>query len=105
MKKKNKGFIFIAMAGIFWSTIGLFSSNLMTNGLETQQAAFIRLSLGFIFLLSYSLMSNSALLKITKKGLFLSIILGIFCHAIFNLSYLSSIKSVGVSIAAVLLYT
>lgn len=105
MKRINKGFIFIAIAGIFWSTIGLFSNTLMVNGLQPQQVAFIRLSLGSVFLLAYSLFTNHSLLRITKKGIIFSIILGFICHALFNLAYLSSIRSVGVSIAAVLLYT
>lgn len=105
MKERNKGYVFIAIAGILWSTIGLFSNSLMESGLNPSQVAFGRLTLGCIFLSLYCAISKPNLLKISKKGLIYSIIIGFICQALFNLCYLSSIKSVGVSVAAVLLYT
>ena len=43
MKERNLGYMLIAIAGLLWSTIGLFSNNLMESGLNPQQVAFIRL--------------------------------------------------------------
>lgn len=105
MKERNLGYILIAIAGLLWSTIGLFSNNLMESGLNPQQVAFIRLFLGCIFLVIYSVIKQPHLLKISKKGLMYSVVIGLICQALFNLSYLNAIQSVGVSIAAVLLYT
>lgn len=105
MKERNKGYIFIAIAGILWSTIGLFSNSLMESGLNPSQVAFGRLTLGCTFLSLYCMISKPHLLKISKKGLIYSIVIGLICQALFNLCYLSSIQSVGVSVAAVLLYT
>ncbi|MGL5692821.1 MAG: DMT family transporter [Peptostreptococcaceae bacterium] len=105
MNDKNKGYILIGIAGLLWSTIGLFSNNLMNAELNPQQVAFIRLSFGCAFLVIYSLLKQPSLLKINKSGLLYSIVIGLICQAGFNLCYLNSIQSVGVSVAAVLLYT
>ena len=105
MKERNLGYMLIAIAGLLWSTIGLFSNNLMESGLNPQQVAFIRLFLGCMFLIIYSSIKQPHLLKISKKGLMYSVVIGLICQALFNVSYLNAIQSVGVSVAAVLLYT
>lgn len=45
MEVRNKGYVLIAIERILWSTIGLFSNNLMESGLNPSQVAFVRLSL------------------------------------------------------------
>ena len=74
MEVRNKGYVLIAIERILWSTIGLFSNNLMESGLNPSQVAFVRLSLWCIFLIMYSLIKQANLLKISKKGLIYSII-------------------------------
>ena len=43
MKKGVNSYVFIAMAGILWSTLGLFGNMLMERGLSSEQVAFTRL--------------------------------------------------------------
>ncbi|MCM0741314.1 DMT family transporter [Clostridioides difficile] len=105
MVEKSKGYVFIAIAGLLWATLGLFGKFLMGNGLTSEQVAFTRLFFGFIVLGVYSSIRTPQILKISKKGIIYSVIIGIICQAMFNLCYFEAIDIAGVSIAAVLLYT
>lgn len=99
------GYLYIVMAGMFWSTIGLFTTNLNKVGLSTEEISFLRQSVGCLILVLYALIKNPSLLKISKKGLCYSIVIGIACQGFFNYCYVNSIKSAGSAVAAVLLYT
>lgn len=99
------GYLFIVMAGLFWSTIGLFTTNLANAGLSTEEISFLRLTGGCLILVIYALIKNPSLFKISKRGLFYSIIIGILCQGMLNYCYVNSIKSAGSAVAAVLLYT
>lgn len=105
MGEKSKGYVFIAIAGLLWATLGLFGKFFMGNGLTSEQVAFTRLFFGFIVLGVYSSIRTPQILKISKKGIIYSVIIGIICQAMFNLCYFKAIDIAGVSIAAVLLYT
>ena len=105
MEEVKKGYLYILIAGTLWATLGLLGDILMKNGLTPEQVAFVRLFLGFVVLSVYCRAKNRELLKISKKGIVYSVIIGIICQGLFNLCYFNAIKSVGVSVAAVLLYT
>ena len=105
MKKGVNSYAFIAMAGILWSTLGLFGNILMERGLSSEQVAFTRLFIGFIVLSLYSLIRRPEVLKINLKGLLYCGAIGIICQGLFNKCYFKAVEVTGVSIAAVLLYT
>lgn len=99
------GYLYILLAGLFWSSIGLFTTNLNNIGLSTEEISFLRLSMGCLILVLYAIIKNPSLLKISRKGLIYAIIIGILCQGLFNFCYVSSIKNAGSAVAAVLLYT
>lgn len=101
----KNGYILVAMAGGLFATVGIFSDNLMKNGFTAEQVAFVRAFVGFSILAIYSLVKNINNFKISKKGIALAVLSGIICQTAFNIVYFKAIDSVGVSIAAVLLYT
>ena len=105
MKKGVNSYVFIAMAGILWSTLGLFGNMLMERGLSSEQVAFTRLFIGFIVLSLYSLIRRPEVLKINLKCLLYCGAIGIICQGLFNKFYFKAVEVTGVSIAAVLLYT
>lgn len=105
MKQKTKGYILVIIAGILWSTIGLFGNKLMAEGLIPEQVAFIRLFLGFFVLLIYSIIKNPRTLIINKTTFVYCVIIGIICQAGFNIFYFNAVDTLGVSVAAILLYT
>lgn len=99
------GYLYVLLAGLFWSSIGLFTTNLSNAGLSTEEVSFLRLSMGCIILVLYAIIKNPGLLKISKKGLIYSVVIGLLCQGLFNYCYVNSIKSAGSAVAAVLLYT
>jgi drug/metabolite transporter (DMT)-like permease len=105
MKKKTKGYILVIVAGILWSTTGLFGNRLMAEGFIPEQVAFIRLFIGFLVLLIYSIIKNPRILNINKTILIYCVMIGIISQAGFNLFYFKAMDSLGVSVAAILLYT
>lgn len=105
MKKGVNSYAFIEMAGILWSTLGLFGNMLMERGLSSEQVAFTRLFIGFIVLSLYSLIRRPEVLKINLKCLLYCGAIGIICQGLFNKCYFKAVEVTGVSIAAVLLYT
>lgn len=105
MEQRSKGYILVITAGILWSTLGLFANTLLDKGVRPEQLAFIRLFLGFLILFVYSLVKMPKVLKISKKTFIYCLMIGVISQAGFNLCYFNSINHVGVSAAAVLLYT
>ena len=105
MKSNLFSYMLIAIAGFFWATLGIFTNVLTSTGLTSPQISFLRLLLGAIFLTLYCLIKDPKALRITKKGLLVCILLGLFCQAFFNICYVNSISNIGVSVSAVLLYT
>lgn len=104
MTQELKGSIYIALAGISWSTTGIFAKNLLDNGLTSIEVSFIRLFLGAFFFLVYFIFGKTHLLKIDKKGLILTFFMGVITQGIFNLVFFSSVDLIGVINATVLLY-
>jgi len=102
---KKKGYLFILMAAMFWATLGLFGDTLMSLGLIPEQVAFLRLFIGFLVLTIYSTIKNPKTLKMSKKGFIFSILVGLLCQAGFNIFYFNSVKTIGVSLSTVLVYT
>jgi len=105
MKTNLIGYLFIAIAGFFWATLGIFTNGLYAVGLTSPQIAFMRMLFGAFFVFLYCLIFDRPALQITRKGLIRCLFLGLICQAVFNLCYVNAIGNVGVSVAAVLLYT
>lgn len=105
MEERSKGYIFVIAAGVLWATLGLFANMLLYKGLTPEQLAFIRLFLGFCILAIYSFIKMPHVLIISKKTFVYCLMIGVISQAGFNLCYFNSIDYIGVSAAAVLLYT
>lgn len=104
MNRELRGSIYIALAGISWSTTGIFAKNLMESGLTSIEVSFIRLFLGAFFFFVYFIFGNTHLFKIDKRGLILTFFMGVITQGIFNLVFFSSVDLIGVINATVLLY-
>lgn len=73
--------------------------------IDIRTSSIYKIIFGFIVLGVYSAIRTPHILKINKRGIIYSVIIGIICQAMFNLCYFKAIDTVGVSVAAVLLYT
>lgn len=104
MASFNNGYVSVAIAAIFWGTIGLFVKLLGGFGLTVEAIVFIRLFYGCIILAFIMIRKSKKLFKVNMRGLILMGIMGIFTQAGFNLVYFKTIEVIGVASAAVLLY-
>lgn len=104
MNQITKNYMKIGLAGVFWGTLGLFGKTLEGYGMSSEMIAFSRLFSGFSILLIIFAIKDPEILKIDRKGLLSTCIIGVVSQGIFNLSYFGSIRLVGTFTAVVLLY-
>lgn len=102
--KSKRGYFYILLAGIFWSTLGFLVSKISDYNFSPEEVAFFRMVGGFIVISIYGKITMPTMFKITKKGILYVFAIGIVCQFIFNIAYMGSISMVGASMAAVLLY-
>ncbi|MBF4691917.1 DMT family transporter [Fusibacter ferrireducens] len=100
----NNGYISVAIAAVFWGTIGLFVKILGGMGLSIEAIVFIRLFYGCLILALIMYMKSGSYFKVDLKGLALLAFMGVFTQAAFNLVYFKTIEVIGVASAAVLVY-
>lgn len=101
----KQGRIYIAMAGVFWGTSGIFAQYLLKQGVSVEWVSFLRIFIGALTLSAITGMQKPALLKPDRHTLLLTAVVGLISQAGFNIFYYSSVSLVGVGPAAVLLYT
>lgn len=102
--KEKIGYVYILLAGIFWSTLGFLVSKIGDYNFSSEEIAFFRMIGGFIVISIYGKLTMPTMFKITKKGILYVLAIGVVCQCIFNIAYMSSISMIGASMAAVLLY-
>ena len=102
--KTKIGYVYILLAGIFWSTLGFLVSKISSHNFESEEIGFFRMVGGFIIITIYGKLTMPTMFKITKKGILYVLGIAVFCQFIFNIAYMNSICMVGASMAAVLLY-
>lgn len=101
------GYIMIFIAGLLWGTIGIFSTLLGQMGFSASETSFYRLLSATVLLAIVLIVKGKgfSLFKISKKGLISCILVGVVSQALYNICYMSSVQTAGMSTAAVLLYT
>lgn len=101
---KIKAFLLIALACVLWGTSGIFVHYLAPLGYTSLNMTGVRALVAFVCMLVFNLIFNREALCIKKRGLFLSLGMGIsfFGTAAF---YFSSMQMTSVSTAVVLMYT
>ncbi|GAU78514.1 DMT family transporter [Fusibacter sp. 3D3] len=104
MTSFNNGYISVAIAAVFWGTIGLFVKILSGMGLSVEAIVFTRLFYGALILAVIMTLKSGNCFKVDLKGLLMMGFMGIFTQAAFNLIYFKTIEIIGVASAAVLLY-
>ena len=93
--KEKIGYVYILMAGIFWSTLGFIVSKISSYNFSSEEIVFFRMLGGFIIITIYGKLTMPTMFKITKKGILYVIGIGVVCQWIFNISYISSLLCSG----------
>ena len=104
-KRYLKGYFFVAIAGSLWGIGGFFVTKMSQTGASSLMTAFAGHFLALPPLLLYLLVVKGFDgLKISKKGLLVSILLGVLTKGIFKLSLDTSMILVGVATSTILMY-
>ncbi len=101
----KKGYFFIISAAVLWGTMGVFVKVLASLGFSTLQIAQLRSIIALVLIFLFLVLSDRNALKINLSDIWMFIGTGVISYFIFNLCYFTSLQSVGMSIASILLYT
>lgn len=100
-----RGYLLVLLAASLWATLGVIYTLLARAGLAAITVAALRAGLGGLLLLVGLFILRRGWLRINRRALRVVLLYGIFGVALFYASYVNAILSVGVAVAAVLLYT
>ena len=92
------------IAGIMFGSTGIFVRTLTENGVDSTTLLFLRFSIAAIYMIIAILFTDKSLFKIDKRDIPLFVLCGL-CILGLNLCYNSSINTVPLSLAAILLST
>jgi DME family drug/metabolite transporter len=96
----------VLLAAALWATLGVIYNYLAgAYGLPPLAVAAFRAGLGGLLLLAGLAILRRSWLRLSRRGLQVVVLYGIFGIALFYATYINAILSVGVAVAAVLLYT
>lgn len=101
-----RGYLLVLLAASLWATLGVIYTLLAReSGLAALTVAALRAGMGGLLLLAGLLILRRDWLRINRRALRVVLLYGVFGVALFYASYVNAILSVGVAVAAVLLYT
>ena len=104
--RRFRGYAFVLGAATLWATLGIIFKSLIDDyGLSRITIAFFRASLSAAILFAALVTRRPGALRIAKRDILLFTAFGLFAVAAFFIVYVTAIDLVGVSVAAVLLYT
>lgn len=101
----NRNYLYVVLAAVFWGTMGIFVNALSSMGLTTPQIAMLRAATSLIFTTTIILSKNRGLFKISLRDIWMFLGSGIISYFLFTNCYFAAIRSVGVAVSSVLLYT
>ena len=101
---KTKAFLYIILAGMLWGTSGLFVKFLTPYGFTPPEMSLIRGTVSFLAMLTYTLIFDRSILKISATNLAFALVIGTTLYGTATLYY-SSMQLTSVSTAVVLMYT
>ena len=101
---KQRAFIFIILAGIFWGTSAIFVHFLAPFGFSSLQMTCLRSLVSLLALFLYILFHDTTLFKVNARNLILFAAIGLSFFGTAS-CYFSSMQMTSVSTAVVLMYT
>lgn len=105
MKKSVLGYIFVALAAVFWGFLSISSIPLGAAGLKPLQITFIRSFFSAAFIAVLVLIKSPRGFKVKLKDLPVFLGSGVLGFFLLNVFYISSIEKNGSAVAATLMYT
>ncbi len=106
LNKKSFNIFLVALSGILWGLIGLFTTPLKSAGIDSISVIAVRSTLTAIMLGLLLLFYNKRLFKIKLRDLWRFAGMGIVSFAFFNICYLKSMElNNSLGTACILMYT
>ncbi len=106
-KLKNSerlGYIEVLTGGTLWGFIGVFVLEMSKLGASSEMTSFLRMSFAFAILALITIAKYGIkAFKVSRKTLFVCILLGLICHGIYNVFYNIAVVKTGITTSAVLL--
>ena len=104
-KRTLQGYLLVFISGVFWGFGGYLVTQMSNMGVSSLMTAFSGHFLALLPLLIYLLAKKGINgLKISRKGLLYSILLGALTKGIFKLANDTAVTLVGVATASILMY-
>jgi drug/metabolite transporter, DME family len=101
-----RGYFLVLLAASLWATLGIIYKYLVSSyGVPPLALAGLRAGMGGLILLAGLLALRPSWLRLNRAALRVVLLYGVFGIALFYATYINAILSVGVAVAAVLLYT
>jgi len=106
-RQQRIGYIQIFITGCLWGTIGLFVTIMTGMGADGSLISLLRIGSALIMMFFLVLTKSGGIpaLRVDRKTIALTMVMGILGQAVFNLCYAKAIQIAGVATGAVLLYT
>lgn len=100
------GYLLIALAGTLWGTGGTFVHFLRDAGAHSELASLLGHMFALLPLLLFILLKEGASgLKISRRGLFYAVVMGVVGKAFFILAFNQTLTLIGSSTGTIVLYT
>lgn len=99
------GPMMIACSGIMWGSLGIFGSLLIRQGIPPSLIGCFKLLVSSLLLFLYFLHGKTEYLKIKWRDLGWLLLMAFMTQTVFNFSYHTVVKELGVAKAGILLYT
>ena len=98
-----RGFAYVLAAAFMWGVIGIFSKEILAEGITPLEIAFWRAALAWVMFTAHATARNQ--LRVRRTDLPVLFAFGFICVTLFYAAYQLAIRDVGMALAAVLLYT
>lgn len=100
----RQGIVEVLIGSMLWGSIGVFVLWMDRLGSSSALTAFLRMAFAFLILFGMTLFHGGwRALRISKKGLLWSALLGLVCQGLYNVFYNEAIVDIGMTLSAVLL--
>lgn len=104
MNTEKKGYTYILLGGCIWGSAGLFITIMNYFGAGSSLITFLRVFFAFIIMTAYTVFRyGPGSLKISRKALIVSLLLGVVCHGMYNAAYSVAVLKIGVAAGSVML--
>lgn len=105
MNPRLRGTIEISIASVGFGFLGIFGKIAFNSGLSVGEFLTYRFTLAALLIWIFLLLFKPEWVRLTKKQIFITAMLGIFGYGFFSTLYFQAVEGLSVTLAALLLYT